>query len=43
MAHNKRRKVGYSKSGDTSRAWQCCHLFECRPTVSQIESFVLHH
>lgn len=40
ISHNERFKVGCSKSGDTSRAWQHCHLFECRPTVSQIENLL---
>lgn len=40
MAHNKRFRVGCSKSGDTSGAWQHCHLFECSPTVSQTENLL---
>lgn len=40
MSHDKRLKVGCGKSSDTSRAWQHCHLFECRPTVSRIENLL---
>lgn len=40
MLHNERLEVGCSKSSDSSRAWQHCYLFECRPTVSQIENLL---
>lgn len=40
MSHNKIFEVGCSKSDDTSRAWQNCHFFECKPTVSKIENLL---